>query len=238
MKQEYPSDIEFYFTTEIENNSIKFFGNEFKHITKVMRHSLGDTINATDGKGKYFETELVSINNDNVICNIRQSKEYKNVFENITFCFPRLKSNDRFEFELEKSVELGITNFIIINTERTIPKGDKIERWNKIALAAMKQSLRTYLPRIEYFKSIKKLNSFEGEKIVLDQKGSGSIMNHLSKTTNELVDKKHYFIFGPEGGLSQQEIEQVENHKLLFLTENRLRAETAVIATATAISLL
>jgi 16S rRNA (uracil1498-N3)-methyltransferase len=237
LNQEYLSDIELYLTNSISGDNVEFIESEFKHITRVMRHSIGDELHCTDGLGNYYKSIISNIDNDSVSATIKERKKYKNELENIYFCFPRLKSNDRFEFELEKSIELGITNFIIINTERTIPKGEKIERWSKISLAAMKQSLRTYLPKIEYLNSLQKLNSFEGEKIFLDQKGSDSLVNYLRESEKN-INKNVFFIFGPEGGLTEKEMGSLENNKTLFLTDNRLRAETAVIVTATTISLI
>ena len=238
LNPEYLSDIELYYTPEVNGDSLELTGDEFKHITRVMRHSVGDTLHVTDGAGNYFESRIIEINKSSVIASIQNRKKYNNKFENIYFCFPRLKSNNRFEFEIEKSIELGITNFIIINTERTIPRGEKLDRWNKISLAAIKQSLRTHLPKIEYMNSIEKLNSLEGEKIIMDQKGDGTVIDYLNDYRKEFSDKKFYFIFGPEGGLSQNEIAKVQNNRKLTLTKNRLRAETAVISTATAISLI
>ena len=238
MKQEYLSDIELYFTNDVNGESLELTGDESKHITKVMRHSVGDVLRVTDGCGNYFETTISEITKSSVLSSIRSRKKFDNDFENVFFCFPRLKSSSRFEFELEKAIELGITNFIIINTERTIPKGEKLQRWNKISLAAMKQSLRTHLPKIKYLSTIEKLNSFDGEKIILDQNGKGSLIDYLNTAQKDFADKKFYFIFGPEGGLSKTEISKVLNNQVLTLTSNRLRAETAVISTATAISLL
>ena len=74
--------------------------------------------------------------------------------KNIFFCIPKLKYSDRFEFALEKCTELGITNFIIFDSERSIHKSDKKERWEKIVLSAMKQSLRSYLPNITVINSL------------------------------------------------------------------------------------
>ncbi len=238
LKQEYLSDIELYYTPKVNGNSLELTGDECKHITKVMRHSEGDTLHATDGSGNYYETNIDEIHKSSVIASIKNRKKHYNKFENIYFCFPRLKNSSRFEFELEKSIELGITNFLIINTERTIPKGEKLDRWNKISLAAMKQSLRTHLPKIEYLSSIEKLNRLEGEKIVLDQNSDETLIDYLNAFRKEYSEMKYYFIFGPEGGLSKTEIAKVLDNKILTLTKNRLRAETAVISTATAISLI
>lgn len=237
LEQKYLSDIELYYTSKVENNFIELFEDEFKHVTKVMRHTIGNILNVTDGFGNFYTTKILIINKDSVVANIVETKKYENRYSNVYFCFPRLKSVDRFEFEIEKLVELGITNFIIFHSERTIPKGEKLERWNKIALSAMKQSLRTYSPKFEYLKSIEQINRFEGKKIVLDQNGDGNLINYLQKIKDQSENKSIYFIFGPEGGLSKSEIGQIKNCQTLTLTPNRLRAETAVIATATIVAL-
>jgi len=227
----YPSDIELYYSTEISNNKIELIDVEFKHAVKVMRHKVGDVLRITDGAGKYYITNIVEISENNLIAEINSVTEFQNKFKNIWFCFPRLKSNDRFEFELEKAIELGITNFLIINTNRTIPKGAKLERWNKIAYAAMKQSLRMHLPRLEYLKSIEEINNFDGVKIILDQNGDENLQKFLAHNTREINDKPIYFIFGPEGGLTSEELNKLAGN-VVSLTENRLRAETAVITAA------
>jgi len=238
LEQEYLSDIELYYSQKISGDNIELSGDESKHAARVMRHIIGDKLHVTDGQGNYFQTLISEISDNSISARIQNRKNYKNDLENIIFCFPRLKSNDRFEFEIEKSIELGITNFVIFNSSRTIPKGEKLERWNKIALAAMKQSLRTYLPNIKYLNSFEKIKSFEGNKIILEQKGNDSIINFLRLVKDKLLSEKFYFIFGPEGGLSQNELNLISDCKKLTLTPNRLRAETAVIATATVISLL
>lgn len=238
LEQKYLSDIELYYTSKIENNFIELFDDEFKHVTKVMRHTIGDILNVTDGIGNFYKTKISIINNDSVIASIVETQKYENRFSNIYFCFPRLKSVDRFEFEIEKLVELGITNFIIFHSERTIPKGEKLERWNKIALSAMKQSLRTYFPKFEYLKSIEQINRFDGKKIVLDQNGETSLINYMREIKEQSTNKNIYFVFGPEGGLSKNEISQITDCQTLTLTPNRLRAETAVIATATIVALI
>jgi 16S rRNA (uracil1498-N3)-methyltransferase len=236
LKQEYLSDIELYFTTNVTGNTLEFFGDEFKHITKVMRHSVGDVLHATDGIGNYYETIIDSVSSNSVVSTISKSEKYNNELENIVFCFPRLKSNDRFEFELEKAIELGITNFIIINTERTIPKGEKLDRWNKIALAAMKQSLRTYIPSIKYYKSLNIVNELNGTNLLFDQNGDESLLQYIKNNDMYESNSLNYFIFGPEGGLSKNEINSIKESKILKLTKNRLRAETAVIVAASIVS--
>ncbi len=146
----YLSNIELYYSSQIKNKNeiIINEAEDFKHIVKVMRHSIDDEVYVTNGEGKIFKSKISEINKNSLTAIIEDTMEYENKFSNITFCIPKLKSPDRFEFALEKCVELGITNFIVFDSERTVAKGNKIERWNKILISAMKQSLRSYLPKI------------------------------------------------------------------------------------------
>ena len=149
---EHLAGIELYYTDpgNISGSAITIQGEDSYHIIKVMRHSEGDTIFVTDGLGNIFQTRITSTAGKKVTAGVERKIQYENKLANITFCIPRLKSADRLEFAIEKCVELGITNFLIFQSARTIAKSSKLERWNKIAIAAMKQSLRSYLPEINY----------------------------------------------------------------------------------------
>jgi 16S rRNA (uracil1498-N3)-methyltransferase len=233
LDQDFLSNIELYFSsTPISNNTIKIAGDEFKHLTKVMRHTAGDIIYAADGKGIIYKSEIREIDKDYLTCTVTEIKTYANNYRNIVFCLPVLKSSDRLETALEKCVELGVTNFIVYKAERTIAKGNKLDRWNKVALSAMKQSLRSFLPNIEYAASVKDINNFEGVKIIFDQNFVKDINSFTNKLINNSESIKQYFIFGPEGGLTENEIQLIKNPVKLKLTANRLRSETAVIYTA------
>jgi len=231
LSQEYLSNVELYFSDDIVDSYIQMSEEESRHISKVMRHNVGEEIFVTDGKGTIYKTSIIEACSSTVTLRITERIRYTNHLENIIFCLPRLKSNDRFEFALEKSIELGITNFIVFNSERTIAKGEKLERWNKIALAAMKQSLRSFLPKIEFVESLSKLNEFEGMKYVFEQDATVKLVDVLAD--NILTEEgKNYFVFGPEGGLSENEINSISNSELIALTPNRLRSETAIVTAA------
>ncbi len=231
--QDFLSNIELYYSSStIQNNIIKIDGDEFKHLTKVMRHKIGNIVFVTCGMGIIYKSEIIEINKVNLTCRVIDKYNYKNNFEKIVFCLPILKSTDRFEFALEKCVELGITNFVVFQSERSVAKGNKIERWNKIALAAMKQSLRSFLPKIEFAKSVTELDKYEGDKILFDQLFSESINNYADKLSSSTHSLKQYFIFGPEGGLTENEIHSFKNPQRLKLSSNRLRSESAIVYAA------
>ena len=227
------SNIELYYVVPqyINSTNIEIQKDEFYHIVKVMRHTTGDEIFVTDGKGKIYKTVIQDIHQNSIECEINQVFVNENKYANIIFCIPKLKSADRFEFALEKSVELGITNFIIYNAEKSISKTERLDRWQKILISAMKQSLRSYLPKIKLINSIKEIVLIEGKKIILEQNSANSIMDwQMNKNEN------YYFIFGPEGGLDKNEINIVEGSNIISLGSNRLRTETAIVSLASLIT--
>ena len=226
---EYLSNIELYYALpdNCSSSELLIEGEESKHIVKVMRHSMLDELYVTNGLGKIFHGEIKNISVEGVGVKINKTFRYKDELSNITFCIPKLKSPERLEFALEKCTELGVTKFIIFNSERTISKSLKIERWNKIVLAAMKQSLRSYLPVIGAVNSFKELLSIEGEKFIFEQSAINQF-NWINKNPN----LNYYFIFGPEGGLSPVELDLTTKQNLYKLTGNRLRTETAIVKCA------
>lgn len=226
------SEVELYYTNQPSiGNLISIEGEECHHITNVMRHKIDDIIYVTDGKGTIHKSTISVIEKNKVVAAIAESTRYDNKFSNVWFCVPRLKSADRFEFALEKSVELGITNFIVFDSQRTVAKGEKIERWEKILLAAMKQSLRAWLPKIQYVKSINEIVKLDGTKILFDQNAQQFFQPFLSANRQSLITS-HYFIFGPEGGFTEEEFRMENLEWRIKLIENRLRSETAIVTAA------
>lgn len=223
------SDIELYYSApeNFSESSVKISGEEYKHISKVMRHKLGDELHITDGKGSIVKGNISGLQIDSAVIEIREIYKYENKFKNITFCVPKLRNPNRFEFGLEKCTELGITNFIIYESLRTVAKGTKIDRWEKILLSAMKQSLRSFLPEIKILNSINDIMNLKGEKIIFEQ----NCERRFSEFQRE-KSTQYYFIFGPEGGLDKEEIESAKSVNVFNLDENRLRSETAIVKCA------
>jgi 16S rRNA (uracil1498-N3)-methyltransferase len=228
MNDLYFSNIELYYSPlGLVNNELHIQGEDFHHIIKVMRHSEGDSIFITDGKGNIFEAEIMEVDKSFLSAKAINSYHYKNKTINSFFCIPKLRNSDRFEFALEKCVELGITNFIIFESRRTVAKGEKTDRWNKILVSAMKQSLRCHVPNLKVVNSVKEIFALNGGKIGFEQNSSNTFAN-----LKIIPDINYYFIFGPEGGLDHNELELFNPENIYNLAENRLRTETAIIKAA------
>lgn len=201
--------------------------DEFKHCIKVMRNKNRQNIYATDGTGNIYEAVITDINKESLKAEILNVQTYQNSFSNFIFCIPNLRNPERLKFALEKCTELGVTDFIIFNSERSINKNINIERLNKIVLSALKQSLRTFLPEINFLQSLKDLDTSDKRVIIFDQ--------HSEIKLNSLTikkDEEYLFIFGPEGGLTKEELTVLNPDKIIKLSENRLRSETAIIKAA------
>jgi len=227
------SNIELYFSLYTTDTNVSIVGEEAHHIMKVMRHSVGDEIYVTNGNGKIFRVVISSTEKNEVKGKIIETFSYENKLSNFTICIPRLRNSDRFEFALEKCVELGFTNFVVFESNRTIVSGDKTSRWMKIATAAMKQSLHSYLPQIKYFRKFEDINSLDGSKIIFEQEANKMFSSAISSFSN---DNKYVLLFGPEGGLTEAEINIIQPSQKYSITSNRLRTETAVISVASMIS--
>ncbi len=196
-----------------------------------MRNKVGDKIYSTDGRGKIYEGSIASIGNKIIFVDVIKSYHYKNRLSHFTICIPNLKNPDRFKFALEKCTELGITNFVLFNSERSISKSFNVDRINNILLSAMKQSLQAYLPKIEVFDSLKRFKDLAVEKVLFEQNAESKLSEQKFNPLRE-----YYFIFGPEGGFSQKEIANFQPSLVLNLADNRLRSETAIIKVASVIS--
>jgi len=230
---EYLSNIELYFCSSVskDEKSFQLADEEFHHATKVMRNKTGDSIFATDGNGKIYEGVIISIEKQNIFADVIKYNSYKNRLNNFTFCIPNLRNPDRFKFSIEKCVELGITNFVLFNSERSVSKSFNADRINKILLSAMKQSLQSYLPKVEVYDSLLKFVELSDVKILFEQNSENKLANQVFDET-----KNYYMIFGPEGGFSEKDMLHINPTLILNLAENRLRSETAIIKVASLIS--
>ncbi len=225
------SNIELFYSPRenISGETISLAGDEFNHAVKVMRSKIGDTIYLTNGTGLIFKTEILSIKKDKLSAKIIETVKTENKFENIFFCIPKLKNPDRFKYAIEKCVELGVTNFIIFESKRTIARRTNIKRWEKIALVAMKQSLRAYLPKIKLVKNLSDIAESNGEKIIFEQNAERKFQFGFE------MNNKYYFIFGPEGGLTEDELKLFDTDLIYSLSNHRLRSETAIVKVASLI---
>ncbi len=235
LNQDFLSNTELFFSSSIdlEENKIIISDEEFHHLAKVMRKKEGDKIFVTDGKGAIYESKISTLNKRKAALNILNSIKYTDKLRNISFYIPNLHNKERMRFAVEKLIELGFTKIRIYNSSRTVAKGFNHAKWEKVAVAAIKQSLRAFLPEISFCENLMK--SEINNLIFFDQNGTDKLIDARGKINfNDNIS----VLIGPEGGLSEEEIQHLKPKYLFKLNDYRLRSETAVIVAASMISSL
>ena len=131
---------------QVTENNIVIIGEDVKHIKNVLRKQIGDILEICNQEtGKAYKTEIVEINEsriENKIIEEIVSKEDKIKVD----IYQGLPKSDKMELIIQKSIELGVNAIIPVEMKRCVVKIDskseskKIERWQKIAESAAKQS--------------------------------------------------------------------------------------------------
>ena len=208
---------------------------EFNHLSKVLRKRAGDLITITDGELGIYECEIQGIGKEKITCTILNSKF--DIFEskvNVHILLCVLRSNERFEFAIEKAVELGVKSITPVFSERVINKSafssNKEKRINQIILSAMSQSQRCFKPVLHNAETFSEMMSRTKDFTTKLAMYEFADENETIKPFKEKDDI--YILTGPEGGFSDSEVKKLkeENWKVLSLGPRKLRAETAVIA--------
>jgi 16S rRNA (uracil1498-N3)-methyltransferase len=206
-------------------------GEEFAHLTHVMRRSVGDVICLVDGAGTGYDVAIEEITRRQARCRILSKKERMHEPSiHLTLGAAVLKNGANFDFLVEKATELGVSAVVPLLTERTIPHHARTERWQKIALAAMKQSGRSVLPHVSEPEPL--------EIFLKKSAGAGVRLLPHEKTTHphlrDIVPVKDVSVavaIGPEGGFSEDEVggALAAGFTTVSLGPRRLRTETAAL---------
>jgi len=200
---------------------------ESKHCINVLRHKLDDIITVTDGKGSFFECKIISAHPKRCeLALITQATENERSFK-LHLAVAPTKSSDRFEWLLEKAVELGVDEITPLQCNHSERKKVRPERIEKVVVAAMKQSLKARLPKINALTPFKNFIKNTGDYKPFIAHCHSSSKDPLKKCyesgTNALV------CIGPEGDFSEQEVSDATalGFTPVSLGESRLRTETA-----------
>jgi 16S rRNA (uracil1498-N3)-methyltransferase len=221
----------FYNPNISENDtSFSFDKEESRHIVKVLRKKSGDDLHITNGKGWLFKAELTLADIKHCSVNITSKSFQKKRTFNLHLAVAPTKMNDRYEWFLEKTTEIGIETITPIICDHSERKVIKTERFEKIIQSAMKQSLQCYLPLLNKPISFKAFinQEFTEQKFVAHCEDT----DKKSLKSQVKPNEDYTILIGPEGDFSVKEIEIDLQHNYIPVTlgETRLRTETAAIA--------
>ena len=212
-----------------QNNTFTFPKDESRHIVKVLRKKVGDTLYITNGKGFLFTAKITIADQKNCVVSIENSEFKKPTDYQLHLAVAPTKMNDRYEWFLEKATEIGITSITPIFCDHSERKNVKLDRFEKILQSAMKQSLHLYLPTLNQPMSFKDYinQDFSGDLFIAhcEETDKKSLKNEIKPNTEITI------LIGPEGDFSVNEIETAIKNKFIPVTlgNTRLRTETAAI---------
>ncbi|HAE67601.1 MAG TPA: 16S rRNA (uracil(1498)-N(3))-methyltransferase [Sphingobacterium sp.] len=235
--------MQLFFTPDL-NPSLENFilsEEESKHAIRVLRMDTGDRLHLIDGRGGLYEAQIIDPHpKRTVITILNVEEEFQRPKYHLHIAVGPTKNIDRIEWFLEKATEVGIQEITPVICEHSERKEVKLDRLNKLVVAAMKQSLKAYLPKLNPAVSFKQfLREIPTEGV---QKAIAHCVDAEKKYLNQVLEPdQHYIILiGPEGDFSEEEIDlalQMGFHPI-SLGEARLRTETAALAACMEVSLL
>ena len=203
--------------------------SDCNHIQNVYRLNVGHELRIIDGEYEYF-TEITQISKKEVSVKILEKKEDSySLNVSIDVAMGILK-NDKMNLAIQKLTEIGVNKIIPLKTERVVVKiNDKKETWDVVVRETLKQCRGIKFTEITPVKKLAEVDYSKYDKIIFAYENSDE-----SKSLSEIIekeDKNILYIIGPEGGITQEEVDFLKNNKAIEISLGKriLRAETAAI---------
>ena len=205
----------------------------------VLRGRVGEDVTVCDGCGMDYACVICSLDGDEIVLDAHsQAPSEAEPRRKITL-YQGLPKADKMEMIIQKCVELGVEEIVAVSTERAIVKLDKkeekkLERWQKIAEAAAKQSSRGKIPQmrgrvLSFGEAVKDATGLDGALIPYEKEETNDLRGFVQGFSGETIG----VFIGPEGGFSEKEIALAVEYGVLPVTLGKriLRTETAGMTT-------
>lgn len=225
-----------FFVEEIKGRQIVLTGENAAHIAKSLRMRPGETLTLSDANGVDCEGEITAVSAEAVTVQVLETRLNTSEPAISVTLYQALPKVGKFETIVQKAVELGVERVVPVLTSRCISRPDeksmqkKLERYNKVALEAAKQSGRGIIPTVESLKTYESiLRDFaEYDKVILFYEEGGERLDKIVPASS----KKVAVIIGSEGGFSKDEVDAavLAGAAVGTLGPRILRCETAPIA--------
>jgi len=215
-----------FYQADLENGKNYLSIDESKHCLQVLRNIKGDLIEVVDGKGKRIHARIIDIEEGKCkFETVRQSFVKQKPFYTHLAIAPT-KNADRMEWMIEKLSELGIDEITFLRTKNTERKNIRLDRLEKKAVSALKQSKGSYLIKIN---DMIPFDAFINKPV-----NSKKLIAHLSENISPIQkvaepNNRTLILIGPEGDFSAEEIDLAikNNYQSVSIGKNTYRTETA-----------
>jgi len=231
-----------FYTPDIQSELYTLSEEESKHAIRVLRMKIGDKMHLVNGAGTFYEVEIIDDSPKRCAVKvISQQNEFGKRTHFLHIAIAPTKSNDRTEWFIEKATEIGIDEISFIDCNKSERAVIKHERVQKVAVSAIKQSVKAYLPQLnemtDFKKFISQTKDFAGQKFIAHCH-ERAVLPHLK--SEYTIGNNALVAIGPEGDFSVEEVAlAIQNgFKEISLGAARLRTETAALYACTTINVL
>ena len=228
-----------FYLPDAQIGAISFPEEESKHIVKVLRMKEGDRFCVTDGNGSLYDAELIDAHPKRAMANLSNQRNGYDIRDfKVSIAIAPTKLNERTEWFLEKATEIGIDEVKLFSSYHSERRVANVDRFKKIVISAMKQSVKSKMPIVEDMVSFDKLvkQNYEGQKFIawIDDNVKEQLCDLYKKGENALI------LIGPEGDFSKEEVALAKEYGFIpvSLGEARLRTETAAVVACHTIQLI
>lgn len=214
-------------TPAVEATQITLDEGESHHAIRVMRMSLGDRLEAFDGKGLRLLAEIADPNPKRVRCDILERGEMPpEPGSGLVLAIGLIKKAERLEFALEKATEIGVGAIWLFSADHSETSRIREERLYAHLVSAAKQSKRFHIPQLRFFPSL--------DALMKASAGRPHILAHEKTPANVSsvrIPADAVLLVGPEGGFSEREVAMATSQGAVpySLGAFRLRTETAAL---------
>jgi 16S rRNA (uracil1498-N3)-methyltransferase len=219
------------FFAKITQEQFELDPSEVVHCTKVLRKGIGDQIHFITGDGNLYQG-VIDHSSKKAVSGpyTLVESDFGKVEYRLDIAIAPTKNNDRIEWFIEKSTELGIRNIHLLRCDRSERKNVNVDRFQKIAVSAAKQSLKGAIPTV---------NDMVGFAEFVEKHPGGAIAHCMEgertawpKHIESNKGQSHVLLIGPEGDFTPDEVALAREHGFtpIHLGESRLRTETAALS--------
>ncbi|MDX1542531.1 MAG: 16S rRNA (uracil(1498)-N(3))-methyltransferase [Christiangramia sp.] len=222
-----------------KDTQVVFQKDESKHIAKVLRKNEGDILNITNGKGLLFQAEIIRADIKQCLGKIIAVEKQPPPPYYLHLIVAPTKMNDRYEWFLEKAMEIGVHEITPVICEHSERKVVKLNRFERVLQSAMKQSLHFRMPELNEPVNFSDFMNMEveGDKFIAhcEEESEKSYLQKKLKTGGRVN-----ILIGPEGDFSSEEIKNAKDEGWIpvSLGDSRLRTETAAIVACHTVALI
>lgn len=224
-----------FFTDELYEDGAVVRGEDVKHIVRVLRLGVGDTVRLCDGKGRECEAKLSSIEADKVVFVTEPWRDAPSEPVHRVTLLQGLPKAGKMELILQKGVELGAAAFVPLLCERCVVQPDKefdkrLLRYRRVCEEAAKQSGRGVIPEVLPLVRLSAFDPAPYDNVLVAYEDERE--TSLKSVLRAGVGRRIAVLIGPEGGFAKAEIERLGGLGAVSVSLGRriLRTETAGMA--------